>query len=948
MRSALRNLMSRYSHGLGIPFFCALFVFAVCFISETSRVSARTAPGSGSQPDITARARAVESYGKLPLSFEANTGQTDQRVKFLSRGGGYTLFLTSNEAVLALGKAESRRQKALTRNEASLKPVTADLSRLQNDPGRLEEPHSQKADPASQRQVPTPNSESRTSAVLRMKLLGANPAAEISGLKQLPGTSNYFIGNDPKKWRTAVPNYAKVRYQDVYPGVDLVYYGNQRQLEYDFVVAPGADPRAIKLDFTGAAHNHAKGVHHASSSRINHNGDLMVRLNGREVSFHKPTAYQLVSDSTKATSDRIGRETVKADYVLKSSGQVGIRLAPYDHTRALVIDPILNYSSYIGGSLDDGTGALAVDGLGDAYVTGFTNSSDFPIVNQIPGACQGSCGTGSNYDVFVTKINAAGSALVYSSYIGGSNDDYGLAIAIDSSGNAYLTGYTDSSDFPRVNQIAGACQGSCGTAGNRNAFVTKINAAGSALVYSSYIGGSGAAVADAIAIDSSGDAYVTGQTNSTDFPIVNQIPGACQGSCGTGGYLDVFVAKINAAGSALVYSSYIGGSNDDYGLAIAVDSLDNVYVTGETYSTDFPRVNQIPGACQGSCGTGSNYDVFVTKINSAASALIYSSYIGGSNGDSGLAIAVDRFGNAYLTGLTYSTDFPRVNQIPGACQGSCGTGNTYYAFVTKINATGSALIYSSYIGGSGGGGYGGDGADAIAVDGSGNVYVTGETDSPDFPIVNQIPGACQGSCGTGSNYDVFVTKINAAASALIYSSYIGGSGPESANGIAVDGLGNAYLTGYTDSSDFPIVNQIPGACQGSCGTGSNSDVFVMKISPRAAVGLSPSNLNFGPEGIIQRMTTPQILTLTSTGELALSITSISITGQNPGDFNQWNNCPMSPNTLAPGQQCTIMVVFAPTETGTLSADVTITDNAPDSPQIVPLSGIGVGGRVGLK
>ena len=329
MRSALRNLMSRYFCGLGILAFCALFVFAVCFISETSPVSAKTAPGSGSQPDMAARAHAVESYGKLPLSFEANTGQTDERVKFLSRGSGYTLFLTSNEAVLALGKAESRK-KAVTRNEVSLKPPTADLSRLQNQPGRGEEPEGQKADPASQRQIPTPNSESRTSAILRMKLVGSNPGPKISGLEQLPGTSNYFIGNDPKKWRTAVLNYAKVRYQDVYPGVSLVYYGNQHQLEYDFVVAPGADPRAIKLDFMGTV-GEPKRAHHTSFLRIDHNGDLVVRLNAGEVSFHKPTAYQLISDSAKATSER---DIVEARYVLQPNGHVGIRLATYDSTSA--------------------------------------------------------------------------------------------------------------------------------------------------------------------------------------------------------------------------------------------------------------------------------------------------------------------------------------------------------------------------------------------------------------------------------------------------------------------------------------------------------------------------------------------------------------------------------------------------------------------------------------
>ena len=314
------------------------------FTADSIPMADRLATGVSSQPDPTARARAVESYGKLPLSFEANAGQTDQRVKFLSRGGGYTLFLTSSEAVLALGKPASGKQKGMTNSEVSLKSPTVDPSR------------SHKADPALKPQLPNSDSESHTAAILRMKLVGSNPAAEISGLEQLQGASNYFIGNDPKKWRTAVPNYAKVRYQDVYPGVDLVYYGNQRQLEYDFVVAPGADPRAIKLDFSGTVGKSAR----TSFLQIDHNGNLVVRLNGEEVSFHKPIAYQLVSASTKAPSENIAKKIVDADYIVQSNGRVGIRLAPYDRTRTLTIDPILLYSSFLGGSATTSNG-IAVD-----------------------------------------------------------------------------------------------------------------------------------------------------------------------------------------------------------------------------------------------------------------------------------------------------------------------------------------------------------------------------------------------------------------------------------------------------------------------------------------------------------------------------------------------------------------------------------------------------------
>jgi Beta-propeller repeat len=820
MRSALRNLMSRYSCGLGILGFC-MFIFAFCFLSETAPASAETLPCSASKPDPAAPARALASYGKLPLSFEANAGQTDQRVKFLTRGSGYALFLTSNEAVLALRQTASGKPKA------------------------------QKADPTLQRQVPTSNSESRTSAVLRMKLVGANPAAEISGLEQLPGTSNYFIGSDPKKWRTAVPNYARVRYQNVYPGVDLVYYGNQRQLEYDFVVAPGADPRAIKLDFTGMVGGPGKRAH----LRIDHSGDLVLRLNGEEVSFHKPTAYQVVPNSAKATSASTAKDSVEASYVLQSNGQVGIRLAPYDRTRALTIDPaMLVYSSLIGGSSQDAGAAIAVDSAGNAYVTGQTQSPDFPIV----GGCLGTCGFGGVRVAFVTKINAAGNALVYSSYLGGSSGALGFGIAVDSSRNAYVTGVAGPG-FPIMGQILNACRGTCGTDPlHDDVFVTKINAAGNALVYSSYVGGSDYDEGRGITVDGSGNAYLVGNTSSNNFPVMppGGIPGACLGMCGTSGNGDAFVTKINAAGNALVYSSYLGGSRGDgpepFGHAIAVDCSGNAYVTGYTGSSDFPimgpTVLGIPGACLGTCGTLNNGDAFVTKINAAGNALVYSSYLGGSSGDAGTSIAVDGFGDTYVTGYTISSNFPIVNQIADACLGSCGSGSPFFTdvFVTKIDAAGNALLYSSYIGGSAA-----DVGFGITVDSSRNAYVTGYTGSSDFPRVNQIPGACLGSCGSGGGfYDVFVTEINAVGSAQLYSSYLGGSSAyDLGYGIAVDSSLNAYVTGNTESSDFPVVPVgvgIPGACLGTCGHGSpGGDAFVTGISSVPSTPVFFNNFGIG-------------------------------------------------------------------------------------------------------
>src|SRR5215469_16442766 len=594
-------------------------------------------------------APAVRAYGNLPLSFEPNTGQADARVRFLSRGPGYTLFLTSEEAVLALPASQG---------------TTARSAGRENPP------------------------------IMTMRLVGANPACTISGAEELPGKSNYFIGNDPSRWRTDIPNYARVRYHAVYPGVDLLYYGNQGRVEYDFVVAAGSDPRAIKLTFEQTSHGANQWVGATAPLKIDQSGDLLVSPNGSEVRLHKPTAYQLTTDHGTSVG---ARQLVDARYVLRSDGQVGIRLAPYDRTKAVIIDPVLTYSTRLGGSSGSLNSAIAADNGGNVYVTGTTAAFDFPVVNQIPGACQGTCST-SFETVFVTKINAAGTALVYSSLIGGSNLDEGFGIAVDGSGNAYLSGSTSSSDFPQVNPIPGACVGTCGT-GAGDAFVTKVNAAGDALVYSSLLGGSNNDSAFAVAVDASGDAYVTGPTDSVDFPQVNPIPGACLGTCGTNPFpQNAFVTKINAAGNAIVYSSYLAGSGFTEAFGIAADGAGNAYVSGVTQSADFPRVNQITGICSGTCGTGSS-DGFVTKISAQGTSVAYSSVFGGSGFDIGFGVAVDGSGNAYLTGTTESSDFPQINPIKKACPKGCGSGLVGDAFVIKINNGGSSAAYSSLLGG---------------------------------------------------------------------------------------------------------------------------------------------------------------------------------------------------------------------------------------------------------
>src|SRR5438445_679977 len=569
-------------------------------------------------PATAAReARVSETYGKLPLHFEANRGQTHEDVCFLARGPGYSLFLTPTGTALTLTKQESSAHKPAAHGK------------------------------------PEPRGRA-TGTVLRMTFAGANPDPRVTGLEELPGKANYFIGNDPANWRTSVPTYAKVRYADLYPRIDLLYYGNQRQLEYDLVVRPGADPTSIVLDIQGA-----------DRLQVDAQGDLVLQTTVGPIRQRKPVIYQELDGV---------RKDIPGGYVLKGEHQVGFKVAAYDASQALVIDPVLSYSTYLGGSGEDRDPAIAVDAAGNAYVTGHTESRNFPTTT---GAFQTGFGGGAmssgQGDAFVTKLNPAGSALVYSTYLGGSGPDDGKGIAVDAAGNAYVTGSTASSNFPTT---IGAFQTIKG--GSGNAFVTKLNPTGSALVYSTYLGGSGASgdYGAGIAVDAAGNAYVTGITSSSDFPTT---AGAFQTTFG-GGLYDIFVTKLEPTGSALVYSTYLGGSALDKGYGIAVDTSGNAYVTGLTYSTDFPTT---PGAIQTTYSEGGLYsggDAFVTKLNAAGSALVYSTYLGGRGTDMGRAIAL-QYPNVYVTGHTESYDFPTTT---GAFQTMHDAVSGTDVFVAKI------------------------------------------------------------------------------------------------------------------------------------------------------------------------------------------------------------------------------------------------------------------------
>ncbi len=694
------------------------------------------------------------AIGKLPLQFERNEGQTDCRAKYISRGAGYDFFLTSSDTLMSL--------------------------------------HGQGQTSAS---------------FLRLTFVGANSRPAIAGEDELSGKVNYFIGNDPAKWRTGVRTYSRVRHQSIYPGIDVVYYGNQSQLEYDFVVAPAANPKSIKLSIAGA-----------DDLRIDAaSGDLVLRIGDRELRQLKPIAYQEMNGE---------RRNVAANYMLTANRELSIEMSSYDGTKPLIIDPVLFYSSFLGGSgLDEGND-IGVDGAGNAYITGRTQSTNFPMSNAAQSARAGT------EDVFVSKFSADGSALVYSTYLGGTEtgtNEAGHGIAVDSSGNAYVTGETGATNFPTT---PGAFKITVGS--GVDAFVTKLSPSG-ALIYSTYLNGSAAGfntIGRAVAIDAAGDAYVTGFTNNSTFPLVNPFQSTI------GGTGSAYITKFNPAGTALVYSTFLG-SGGEIGRSIKVDSAGSAYVAGSTRSPTFPVVN----AFQPAYASGTNtFDVFVTRLNAAGSALVYSTYLGGTGDDiaggsaaqaasaAGQGLAIDDFGNAYVTGSTNSTNFPLKNAFQSAFGGSTDV------FVTKLNtnaSSASSLVYSTYLGGSGD-----DLALGIAVNVLGQAYVAGGTGSSNFPLASPIQATLP------SLNSMFVTKLSATGSALVYSTYFGGNLFNRGYGLALDSAGNAFVTGSTSSANFTTTTN---AFQ-KTNSGGNGDAFATVIADPTIIGRVVDENNNGIPG----------------------------------------------------------------------------------------------------
>jgi hypothetical protein len=863
--------------------------------------------------------------GSLPLSFEANRGQTDARVKFLSRGRGYTLFLTENGAVLSLNGPSALGVQP---------PATSD--------GNLETGSSKV--------------EGKNPSLLRLRFVGANRGAKAVGLEQLPGRSNYFFGNDPAAWRTDVPHFAKVRYQEVYPGIDVVYYGKQSaagsqkseersgalsadraELEFDFVVAPGADPRAIRFALTPSPSPGGRGWPGGAGEgvRIAANGDLIIETQGGEVRFRKPVVYQEESGVRSQESDardqglrtKDHRKFIEGSYSLREVAnhqspipnpqfEVAFELGPYDKTKPLIIDPVLSYSTFLGGALADHGFGIAVDATGNIYVAGETVSLDFPAKTPFQSV------SGGNTDVFVTKLDPTGATLLYSSYLGGGGLDRVAGLALDSSGSVYIAGTTTSVNFPTT---TGAFQtafagGTCGTSPCSDAFIAKIKADGTGLTYSTYLGGSNADAATGIALDSAGSAYVTGSTVSANFPTAAALQSTY------GGATDAFVTKIKPDGTGLVYSTFLGGTSGDWGQAIQVDSAGSAFVAGYTVSTNFPTADPLQNSNHGMA------DVFVSKIGANGDALVYSTYLGGSEMDRAFALALDAAGNAYVGGHTYSTDFPVTAGAFQSALGNaaCGTAPCSDGFIAKLNPAGTSILFSTYLGGGEV-----DEVAAIAVTSAEQVFVTGYTRSDDFPLLHPLQSAFGGgTCGAAPCPDAFITQLDAAGDLLIYSTYLGGTNADYGRALFLGGANHAFVTGTTGSGNFPTS---VGAVQPLRGAESPiGDAFVVKVEPEdaPAVALSPQKLTYAdqPVGFASEA---QVITLINPGSAVLNITGISTSG----DFAQTNTC--EPSVAAGSATCTISVTFTPTATGDRTGELSIVSDAAGSPHKVPLSGKGI-------
>ncbi|MCP4685583.1 MAG: hypothetical protein GY867_09050 [bacterium] len=718
---------------LKIAFFAAVITATVFSVSFSGRLPSQLPSSSTGQGGTPAYVPSAEPPAVL---FTENVGQWSEAVRYRADGAGVTVWF-ADDGVYSAFYRQSPPHRSLPRHDSSA-----------GDGG------GQGSDPVDYLMVKT-------------SFVGAEPSLSVGPQGEAASRANYFIGDDPSKWSVNVPSYGAVVVEEVYRGISLCYYGNRQSLEYDFLVAPGADPSQIQLRYDGV-----------QSLSINADGDLVVSTEWGDIVEKHPVVSQKVGNIVR---------DIPAVFELRSDNSFGFKLeGAYISSLPLVIDPVLSFCTFLGGGSGDAGYGTALDSAGNVYVAGATASADFPDTNAYQGTI-----AGGTWDAFVSKYSADYQTLIYSSYIGGADADYAYGIAVDDLGSPYLVGRTNSLDFPTAGPIMPADSGA-------DAFAVKLSADGSSMVYGTYLAGSDADYGWDIALDASNNAFVTGYTLSTDFPTVMPIQDSSAGG------FDAFVCKINSGGSALSYSTYLGGTGTDIGQAITVDASNRALVTGYTFSSNFPKVNQF----QNELTLTGHADAFITRVNSLGTALTYSTYLGGTKAEYASDIAVGGDGSIYVTGQTYSTNFPTANHIQGTLKGYTDL------FVTKFNAAGSSQIYSTYLGGEEFeyGGY-------IGVDTSDRAFVALHTNSPDFPVSSAFQPAVSG--GT----DVAVVRFNAAGSGLDYGTYLGGTDNDEAYDLVVDAEESfAYIVGQTVSADFPIKR----ALQGSIG--GNADAFVALVT----------------------------------------------------------------------------------------------------------------------
>jgi hypothetical protein len=722
---------------------------------------------------MTASAQTASILGNMPLFFETGPAQTE----FIARGRDSQFSVSPNETQIILRKSGTK------------------------------------------------------SSVMQLRFVGANPSAQIRGDAELSGKINYLVGDNSAQWRSGISTFGKVSVDEIYPGIGLVYYGNQQRLEYDFTIAPGANPNAIEIRFDGA-----------EKISVNTQGELVLTLSNGEIRQPKPLIYQVAGG---------GRKTIIGGYKILDARTVAFSIGEYDRALPLVIDPVLSYSTYFGGTLGETAWAVAVNtNDGSIYIAGqtlskiFTNGVNFATSGAFQTNFAGGKVTG---DGFVAKFDNTGQNLIYLTYLGGSADDAIYGIAVDAAGDAFVTGFTQSPNFPTTTNaiyphISGPFYKDFNSYAS-DAFVAELNSGGSNLIYSTYLGGESSEAAYGIAVDSSGDAYVTGFTYSTNFPTTNAIQNhlACTNSFDLNA--NAFVTEIAAGGTNLVFSTYLGGTNFDQGQGIAVDGAGYVYVTGYTASTNFPTWNtptNLPNSHLLNGSTNKNnfdLDAFVTKlppfsdwtysasnqVDSVSNlANSYSTYLGGTNNDMGRSIACDAAGDAFVTGWTTSTNFPNTaTNVPGLFSFvATNTTSTFAtnAFLTEINPSGAAVVYSALFGGKAS-----DIGNGVAVDAAGDAFVVGSTTSTNFPTTNTIGFLRATNSSTKSGSDVFVIAFNTNATALLYSAYLGGRSDDFGYGIALDSMDDAYIAGSTASTNFPTANAPQNLRNGT------NDAFVAEI-----------------------------------------------------------------------------------------------------------------------